>query len=73
MWKIYMGSLTTRLWLGEVDRNVNSFLRWTAKYRNTSLFNPLHLTFIEGLNSILDNHCWTRLWIVQEVILLPEV
>jgi hypothetical protein len=48
-------------------------LRWTAGYSYTALFNPVNITSIKGLNSILDNHYWTRLWIVQEAILSPDV
>jgi hypothetical protein len=68
MRKIYRGSRTTRLWLGQGDRNVNNFLRWTAGYSYTALFNPVNITSIKN-----DNHTWTRLWIVQEVILSLDV
>ena len=73
MRKIYRGSRTTRLWLGQGDLEVDNFLSWTSTYTRTGQFYPAPSTVMKGLNSILDKQYWTRLWIVQEVVLSPEI
>ncbi|EPE32754.1 hypothetical protein GLAREA_07888 [Glarea lozoyensis ATCC 20868] len=89
MGRIYKGSRATRLWLGQGDKNVDSFLHSIAESQykppnESTVLKPSQrselsseqndkIAFSRGLHWILYNPYWTRLWIVQEVILSPNV
>ena len=86
MASIYQRSHETILWLGQGDRYTDALLQWygmdeyvdahpSAYLRRTNgpLRGSTHIVLEKGLQSIIDNPYWLRLWIVQEVILAPSV
>ena len=73
MQAIYRSSRTTRVWLGLGSWDVDRFLRWNAWISYIPELDPATSFITNALNSILDNQYWRRLWIVQEVILSPDV
>ncbi|EPE24620.1 hypothetical protein GLAREA_08473 [Glarea lozoyensis ATCC 20868] len=77
MGKIYKSSRVTRLWLGHGDSDVHSFLQWTegGPINESYEENHRYITSAEvnGVKKVIDNDYWTRLWIVQEVILSREI
>jgi hypothetical protein len=77
MGKIYKSSRVTRLWLGHGDSDVHSFLRWTEGGPINESYEENHQyitsTAVNGVKNVIDNDYWTRLWIVQEVILSLEI
>jgi hypothetical protein len=73
MGNIYKNSHMTLLWLGHGDNDVDNFFRWmkTDDFTAREVFRDPAI--LKGFIFIRDHDYWTRLWIVQEVILSLDV
>ena len=70
MQEINLRGRTTRLWLGVPTRTFRDFFNTDAGYMHfVSEENVLSICF--DIRPVIDHPHWTRLWIVQEVILFP--
>ena len=64
---VYKESRRTRLWLGPGDCALDDLLYGPSRKEKEENVRE------RGMASILDNPYWRRLWIVQEVILSPDI